>query len=87
MERLVYDDLVPWGIEREGSSLQIWISCPMEDWEVLLEEVHRRLEDEEGLTLIDMPTKIPGASRVDADILELLRRVLAYTSGIPVGQP
>jgi len=78
---------MPWGIERKGSSLQIWISCPVDDWDLLFEEVQRSLEEEEGLTVIEMPTRIAGASQVDADVLELLRRVLAYTSGIPVGPP
>jgi hypothetical protein len=80
----VYEDLVPWGIERGGSSLQIWISCPVDDWEALLEEAQRRLETEEGLTVIDMPTKIPGSSRVDGEVLQLLRRVLGYASGLPL---
>jgi hypothetical protein len=80
----VYEEIVPWAIERDGSSLLIHISCPVDDWEVLLEEAQRRLETEEGLTVIDMPTKIPGASRVDAEVLQQLRRVLGYDSGLPL---
>jgi hypothetical protein len=76
---------MPWGIERKGTSLQIWISCPVDDWDVLFDEVQRSLENEDGLTAIELPTRIAGASLVDAEALGLLRRVLAHTSGIPVG--
>jgi hypothetical protein len=76
---------MPWWIERQGSSLQVAISRPVNDWEVLFEEVQRRLEDEEGISVIEMPRRIAGASRVDAEVLDLLRRVVAHTSGIPVG--
>jgi hypothetical protein len=78
---------MPWGIERKGSSLQIWISCPVDDWDALFEDVQRSLEDEDGLAVIEMPTRLAGASHVDAEALDLLRRILAYTSGIPVGPP
>ena len=80
----VYEALVPWMIEREGSSLQVRISCPVDDWEILFEELQRRLEDEDGLIVIDMPPRIPGASLVDAEALQLLRRVVGYSSGLPV---
>jgi hypothetical protein len=78
---------MPWGIDRQGSSLQIWIACPVDDWDALFDEVQRRLDREEGLTAIEMPTRIAGASLVDGEALGLLRRVLALTSGIPLAPP
>ena len=47
--------------------------------------MERRLGEEEGVLVIEMPEKMAGASRTDADMLEVLRRVLRHTSGIPVG--
>ena len=76
---------MPWNIERDGSSLRVYIACPVDDWDILFEEVDRRLREEEGVLVIEMPERIAGASRTDADMLEVLRRVLAHTSGIPVG--
>jgi hypothetical protein len=78
---------MPWIIERDGSSLRVHVACPIDDWDVLLEEAQRRLEIEEGLTVIVMPTKIAGASQVDAEVLQLLRRVLGHTSGLPLHEP
>lgn len=75
---------MPWVIERDGSSLRVEIACPVDDWEILFEEIERRLRQEQGVLAIEMPERIPGASRVDADVLVVLRRVLAHTSGIPV---
>jgi hypothetical protein len=75
---------VPWIIERDGSTLNVQIACPVDDWDVLFEEVERRLREDRGILAIELPEKIPGASRIDADVLLVLRRVLAHTSGIPV---
>ena len=75
---------MPWIIERDGSSLRIQIACPMDDWDRLFDEVQRRLREEQGVLAIEMPDHLPGASRIDADILVVLRRVLTHTSGIPV---
>ncbi len=75
---------MPWNIERDGSSLRVYIACPVDDWEILFEEMERRLREEQGVLVIEMPDKIAGAPRTDADILEVLRRVLRHTSGIPV---
>ena len=76
---------MPWIIERDGSSLRVHIACPVDDWDILFEEMERRLREERGVLVIEMPEKMAGASRTDADMLEVLRRVLRHTSGIPVG--
>jgi hypothetical protein len=75
---------VPWFIERDGSTLKVQIACPVNDWDVLFEDIERRLREDRGILSIEVPEKIPGASRIDADVLLVLRRVLAHTSGIPV---
>jgi hypothetical protein len=81
--RCVYTCCVPWVIERDGSSLRVDISCPVDDWEVLFDEMDRRLQEEQGVSAIEMPETIPGALRVDTEVLAVIRRVL-NTSGIPV---
>jgi hypothetical protein len=75
---------MPWIIERDGSTLRLQIACPIDDWEILFEEIERRLGVEQDVTAIELPEKIPGASRIDADVLVVLRRVLAHTSGVSV---
>jgi len=75
---------MPWIIERDGSSLRVHIACPVDDWDILFDELERRLREEQGVLVIEMPEKMAGASRTDADLLEVLRRVLRHTSGIPV---
>jgi len=75
---------MPWIVERNGTSLRVQIACPVDDWDRLFDEVERRLREEEGVLAIEMPEHLPGASRIDADILVVLRRVLGHTSGVPV---
>jgi hypothetical protein len=75
---------MPWRIEREGSTLRVLIACPVDDWDVLFEEIERRLRHEQDVSALELPGKIPGASRVDADVLVVLHRILVHTSGIPV---
>ena len=75
---------MPWIIERDGSSLRVHIACPVDDWDILFDELERRLREEQGVLVIEMPEKMAGASRTDADLLEVLRRVLRHTSGIPI---
>ena len=75
---------MPWRIEREGASLRIWVACPMNDWDLLFDEALRQVEHEKDLGYIEMPTRISGATRIDAEALELMRTVLAHISGLEV---
>jgi hypothetical protein len=75
---------MPWGIERDGASLRIWVACPVNDWDVLFEEALRELEHRKGLGSIEIPRRLPGATPFDAEALELMRTVLADFSGLEV---
>jgi hypothetical protein len=75
---------MPWRIEREGPSLRVEIACPIDDWAALFAQIERRLREEQGVFVIEMPERLPGASRLDADILVVLRRMLDHKPGITV---
>ena len=75
---------MPWIIERDGASLRVQIACPVDDWGALFEDVERNLRYHDDVSVIEMPEKIAGASRIDADILVVLRRVLDHKPGIAV---
>ena len=75
---------MPWIIERDGSALRVQIACPIDDWDVLFEEIERRLRQEQDVSAIELPAKIPGATQIDADVLVVLHRVLVHSSGIAV---
>jgi hypothetical protein len=75
---------MPWRIEREGPSLRVEIACPIDDWAALFDQIERRLREEQGVLVIEMPERLPGASRLDADILVVLRRMLDHKPGITV---
>jgi hypothetical protein len=77
---------MPWFVDREGATLRVQIACPMDDWSKLFEEIERRRR-EDGVLEIEMPERLPGASRVDADILVVLRRVLDHTHGVTLRTP
>jgi hypothetical protein len=78
---------MPWIIEREGSMLRVQIACPVDDWSALFEDLERRLKQDGGLAEVEVPGKLHGASRLDADILVVLRRTLEHRSGISVRTP
>ena len=75
---------MPWIIERDGSSLRVQIACPIDDWGVLFEDIEHRLRDAQDISMIELPERLPGASRLDADILLVLHKVLGHRSGISV---
>jgi hypothetical protein len=75
---------MPWRMERDGASLRIWVACPMNDWDLLFDEAVRQVEHENDLGYIEMPRRIPGATPIDAEALELMRTVLAHVSGLEV---
>jgi hypothetical protein len=78
---------MPWVIERDGSSLRVHIACPIDDWGMLFDDIEDRLRDEQDVSVIELPERLPGASRIDADILHVVRKVLAHKSGISVRTP
>jgi hypothetical protein len=59
---------MPWIIERDGSVVRVKIACPVDDWDVLFAEIERRLRQERDVSAIELPERIPGASRIDADV-------------------
>jgi len=75
---------MPWRVHREGTSLYVTIACPVDDWAALVDDIERRLKKEDGIVLIEMPERLPGASSVDADLLVVLRKVLDRKPGINV---
>ena len=75
---------MPWRIDREGASLRISVACPVNDWDALFEEALRQLQQGNDLRHIEMPTKLAGATPVDAEALQLMRTVLATFSGLEV---
>ena len=78
---------MPWRVHREGTSLHVTIACPVDDWPALVDDIERRLKKEDGIVLIEMPERLPGASSVDADLLVVLRKVLDHKPGINVRSP
>ena len=63
------------------------IACPVDDWAALVDDIERRLKKEDGIVLIEIPERLPGASPVEADLLVVLRRVLDRKPGINVRSP
>jgi hypothetical protein len=78
---------MPWRVHREGTSLHVTIACPVDDWPALVDDIERRLKKEDGIVLIEMPERLPGASPVEADLLVVLRKVLDRKPGINVRSP
>ena len=78
---------MPWRVHREGTSLRVTIACPVDDWPALVDDIERRLKKEDGIVLIEMPERLPGASPVEADLLVVLRKVLDRKPGINVRSP
>jgi hypothetical protein len=71
-------------MERDGSSLRVHIACPVDDCGVLFDQFEVRVGEEQGVVVIEMPERLPGASPLDADILVVLRRMLDHKPGITV---
>ena len=73
-----------WTVERVGTTVRVRIELPVDDWEDLYEAI--RIEMIEKTSEIVIPVELPRARRIDANMLEMLRRVLADT-GIPLIPP
>jgi hypothetical protein len=65
----------------------VTIACPVDHWPALVDDIERRLKKEDGIVLIEMPERLPGASPVEADLLVVLRKVLDHKPGINVRSP
>jgi hypothetical protein len=60
---------MPWGIEREGSTLRVHILPPMnEEWDALTDELHRQLDPKPAAVYI--PSQIVGGTQDDAEMLK-----------------
>ena len=76
---------MPWRVERIKSSLHVSIEPPMaEGWEALLDEIERNLDPKP--LAVHLPSRLPNASKVDAEMLKLLWQRLG-SHGIPLLPP
>jgi len=75
---------MPWSVQRDGDALRVRIACPVDDWPALVDDIEQRLKKEEGVLVIEMPDRLPGASPVEADLLVVLRKVLDHKPGVNV---
>jgi hypothetical protein len=75
---------MPWTVERAGTVVHVRIQLPVDDWEDLYDAIKREMAQE--TSEITIPVELPGARRIDASMLEMLRRVLADT-GIALAPP
>ena len=75
---------MPWKLIATEPRCEYSVACPVDDWDMLFEEALRQLEHESDLGYVRMPRRIPGAGPVDAEALELMRKVLADFSGLEI---
>jgi len=75
---------MPWAVERAGTAVHVRIELPVDDWEDLYDAIKTEMAQE--TSEITIPVELPRARRVDANMLEMLRRVLA-DAGIPLAPP
>ena len=78
---------MPWSVQRDGDALRVRIACPVDDWPALVDDIEQRLKMEEGILVIEMPDRLPGASPVEADLLVVLRKVIEHKPGVNVRAP
>ena len=64
--------------------MRVRIACPVDDWPGLVDDIEQRLKKEEGVLVIELPDRLPGASPVEADLLVVLRKVLDHKPGVNV---
>jgi len=76
---------MPWSVQRIGSALHVEVSDPMSGrWEALMDEIHANLDPRP--LAIHIPSKMPGATKTDADMLKMLWDALG-SLGIPLLPP
>ncbi|HJX08777.1 MAG TPA: hypothetical protein VJ736_11985 [Actinomycetota bacterium] len=74
-----------WSVERVGSALHVSIAMPMQGtWDGLLEEIQANLKPKP--LAIHIPSKVPGASKEDEEMLRVVWDSLAAV-GIPLLPP
>ena len=74
---------MPWSVERTRSAVNVHITMPMAgEWEPLMDEIHDSIGKPKPLA-IHLPSKVPGATKTDADMLKLLWDALG-SLGIPL---
>ncbi len=77
---------MPWSVEQAGSALHVHISMPMTgEWEPLLDEIENSIGPPRPVA-IHLPSKLPGATRTDREMLRLLWDALG-SHGIPLLPP
>ena len=65
---------MPWSIIHDRASLRVQVSVPVQDWEALLDAIQNHLRNRTHT--VAMATVLPGATRIDAEMFQLLRRTL-----------
>jgi hypothetical protein len=76
---------MPWSVERIGSALHVHIGSPMTgEWEALMDEIQSDLDPRP--LAIHIPSKMPGATKTDGDMLKMLWDALG-SLGIPLLPP
>lgn len=72
---------MPWSLRRDGASVVVGISLPVDDWEDLIDEIHRNLDPMPSA--LHMPKRFESASTIDQELLDLLRASLV-SQGAPL---
>jgi hypothetical protein len=76
---------MPWSVERVGSALHVRLKMPMTgEWEAVMDAVQAELERRP--LAIYIPSKMPGATRTDSDMLKVLWDALG-SLGVPLLPP
>ena len=74
-----------WSVERIGSALHVSITMPMTgEWEALLDGIQANLKPKP--LAIHIPSKVPGATKDDEEMLRLVWDSLA-SAAIPLLPP
>jgi hypothetical protein len=72
---------MPWSLRRDGASVIVGISSPVDDWEDLMDEIHRNLDPMP--TAVHIPKHLESSSAIDQELLDLLRASLV-SQGAPL---
>ena len=68
---------MPWRIERDGSTLRVQIACPIDDWEILFEEI-----DDPAVVDVTALSDEPGPPEIVGGQSSLAYTVLVVTVGV-----
>jgi hypothetical protein len=64
-----------WEVQRTGAILRVDIDAPVEDWDVLLDDVNARLDPKPAA--VTLPRRVEGGTGTDARQLRLLWSLLS----------